>query len=199
MAKAAAQPDAVVKKARKEKKVAAAAVKAAPVVKAKKLKQAASTGEEEAPKKKKRKASTTGAEEPVKKKKKAKTEDPPPSSGASDSADSEQFLAEVLPPEAEPEAAAPADPLALDNFRLSEGVKGLLREKGIHSLFSIQAQTLNHVLDGNDLVGRARYIFLHALSLPTCRWHTYNGAVQLHGSCAWAGPSRPTLLLMGGA
>ena len=165
MAKAAAQPDAVIKKVKKGKKTAAADAVAAPVVKAKKLKQPASAGEE-APKKKKRKVGTDGAEEPVKKRQKAKAEEAPPSSGASDSADSEQFLAEVLPPEAEAAAPVAADPLALDNFRLTAGVKGLLREKGIQSLFSIQAQTLNHVLDGFDLVGRARYAYPAPLSLP---------------------------------
>lgn len=182
MAKAAAQPDAVMKKLKKVKKAAAADAEAAPVVKAKKLKQAATTGEE-APKKKKRTASTSGAEEPVKKKKKVKIEEAPPSSGASDSADSEQFLAEVLPPEAEAAAPVAADPLALDNFRLSDGVKALLREKGIQSLFSIQAQTLNHLLDGNDLVGRAR----SARPLPSFPPH----ADDVICCCTWAKPGCP--------
>ncbi|KAK9823222.1 hypothetical protein WJX72_001159 [[Myrmecia] bisecta] len=49
-----------------------------------------------------------------------------------------------------------ADPLALDNFSLSAPVKAQLVAKGIQSLFPIQAQTLQIVLDGADLVGRAR-------------------------------------------
>ena len=53
-------------------------------------------------------------------------------------------------------AAPPADPLAVDNFRLSPAVKAVLKTKGIQSLFEIQAQTLAHVLDGKDLLGRAR-------------------------------------------
>lgn len=53
-------------------------------------------------------------------------------------------------------AAAPANPLALDNFALSAPVKSLLRAKGIESLFDIQASCLPAVLEGKDLVGRAR-------------------------------------------
>jgi ATP-dependent RNA helicase DDX21 len=54
------------------------------------------------------------------------------------------------------EAEAP-NPLAVDNFRLSPQVKAVLKKKGIEALFDIQAQTLSHVLDGKDLLGRARY------------------------------------------
>ena len=54
-------------------------------------------------------------------------------------------------------APAPANPLAVDNFRLSPEVKAVLKKKGIESLFDIQAETLSHVLDGKDLLGRARY------------------------------------------
>jgi hypothetical protein len=65
---------------------------------------------------------------------------------------------QTLQPPAEAAAAAPkaADPLALDNFALSEPVKSLLRAKGIEALFAIQAQCLPPVLGGKDLVGRAR-------------------------------------------
>ena len=48
------------------------------------------------------------------------------------------------------------DPDALDRFRLSDGVKSLLLAKGISSLFPIQAQTFDLVLDGFDVVGRAK-------------------------------------------
>ncbi|CAD7703689.1 unnamed protein product [Ostreobium quekettii] len=48
------------------------------------------------------------------------------------------------------------DPNSIDRFRLSDSVKGLLRGKGIESLFAIQAQTLDFLLDGSDVVGRAR-------------------------------------------
>jgi ATP-dependent RNA helicase DDX21 len=57
------------------------------------------------------------------------------------------------------EAAAPASPSnpnALDNFALSEQIKSLLRSKGIESLFAIQAACFDIVLDGKDVVGRAR-------------------------------------------
>lgn len=60
---------------------------------------------------------------------------------------------------AAPAAAAPAaaaDPLALDNFALSEPVKSLLRAKGIEALFPIQAKCLEPALAGRDVVGRAR-------------------------------------------
>ena len=48
------------------------------------------------------------------------------------------------------------DPLSLDHFRLSDGVKLILRGKGIQSLFPIQAQTFDLALDGRDVVGRAK-------------------------------------------
>ena len=57
-----------------------------------------------------------------------------------------------------PKPAAPADPLALDNFPLSEPVKSLLRAKSIQTLFAIQAQCLGPLLEGKDLVGRARWV-----------------------------------------
>ncbi|KAM0916498.1 hypothetical protein ACQ4PT_010119 [Festuca glaucescens] len=50
----------------------------------------------------------------------------------------------------------PADPNSLDNFRISEPLKLKLRAKGIKTLFPIQATTFSFLLDGNDLVGRAR-------------------------------------------
>jgi ATP-dependent RNA helicase DDX21 len=49
-----------------------------------------------------------------------------------------------------------ADPNAIDNFRISEPLKLKLRAKGINALFPIQATTFGLLLDGNDLVGRAR-------------------------------------------
>lgn len=48
------------------------------------------------------------------------------------------------------------DPLSIDRFRLCDTVKGMLRDKGFHTLFPIQAQTLEVLLDGNDVMGRAR-------------------------------------------
>ncbi|KQJ91093.1 DEAD-box ATP-dependent RNA helicase 7 [Brachypodium distachyon] len=50
----------------------------------------------------------------------------------------------------------PADPNALANFRISEPLKQKLKSKGINALFPIQATTFGLVLDGHDLVGRAR-------------------------------------------
>ncbi|EYU19497.1 hypothetical protein ABFS82_06G114100 [Erythranthe guttata] len=48
------------------------------------------------------------------------------------------------------------DPNAVSNFRISKPLKDALKAKGIESLFPIQAMTFNLVLDGSDLVGRAR-------------------------------------------
>ncbi|KAI5670176.1 hypothetical protein M9H77_10540 [Catharanthus roseus] len=45
---------------------------------------------------------------------------------------------------------------ALEKFRLSEKLRDALKEKGITYLFPIQAMTFNTILDGFDMVGRAR-------------------------------------------
>lgn len=69
-------------------------------------------------------------------------------SPASSSGESEQTKAST------PEAVA--DPLCIDNFSLSAPVKSLLRAKGIETLFPIQAQCIVPLVEGKDLVGRAR-------------------------------------------
>ncbi|KAG5382076.1 hypothetical protein IGI04_033546 [Brassica rapa subsp. trilocularis] len=48
------------------------------------------------------------------------------------------------------------NPNAVSNFRISDPLKAKLKEKGIEALFPIQATTFDMVLDGADLVGRAR-------------------------------------------
>lgn len=48
------------------------------------------------------------------------------------------------------------DPNAVSRFRISEPLREKLKEKGIESLFPIQAMTFDTILDGSDLVGRAR-------------------------------------------
>ncbi|XP_004496646.1 DEAD-box ATP-dependent RNA helicase 7 [Cicer arietinum] len=48
------------------------------------------------------------------------------------------------------------DPNAVSKFRISEPLREKLKEKGIESLFPIQAMTFDLVLNGSDLVGRAR-------------------------------------------
>lgn len=83
--------------------------------------------------------------------KKVKKSDTPLSSEASDDTAVPTTL------DSEEDAAPASNPLAVDNFRLSPQVKAVLKNKGIESLFDIQAQTLSHVLDGKDLLGRARY------------------------------------------
>lgn len=47
-------------------------------------------------------------------------------------------------------------PNAVSKFRISEPLKAKLKENGIESLFPIQALTFDTILDGSDLVGRAR-------------------------------------------
>ncbi|KAL7183924.1 hypothetical protein ACSBR2_026155 [Camellia fascicularis] len=48
------------------------------------------------------------------------------------------------------------NPNALSNFRISPQLIDMLKSKGIESLFPIQSMTFDVVLDGADLVGRAR-------------------------------------------
>ncbi|KAJ2784155.1 hypothetical protein H4R18_001282 [Coemansia javaensis] len=54
-------------------------------------------------------------------------------------------------------AALKADSsLSVDNFPLSSETKAALRKRGIEALFPIQASTLQPILDGFDVLGRAR-------------------------------------------
>ena len=48
------------------------------------------------------------------------------------------------------------NPNAVSNFRISEPLRNKLKSKGIEALFPIQAMTFNIILEGSDLVGRAR-------------------------------------------
>ncbi|XP_065870761.1 DEAD-box ATP-dependent RNA helicase 7 [Euphorbia lathyris] len=64
--------------------------------------------------------------------------------------------AKVVEENSEEEVAKADDPYAVSNFRISESLKEKLKSKGIESLFAIQAGTFNDILDGCDLVGRAR-------------------------------------------
>ncbi|KAF9615887.1 hypothetical protein IFM89_026813 [Coptis chinensis] len=48
------------------------------------------------------------------------------------------------------------DPNAVSKFRISAPLREMLKSKGIEALFPIQAMTFDTVLDGSDLVGRAR-------------------------------------------
>ena len=54
------------------------------------------------------------------------------------------------------EANVEEHPNAISKYRISDPLKAKLKEKGIESLFPIQAMTFDIVLDGCDLVGRAR-------------------------------------------
>jgi len=48
------------------------------------------------------------------------------------------------------------DPNGISKFKISEPLREKLKEKGIESLFPIQAVTFDIILQGCDLVGRAR-------------------------------------------
>lgn len=54
------------------------------------------------------------------------------------------------------EVVKKSDPNALEKFRISKPLKEKLISKGIEALFPIQAMTFDTILDGSDLVGRAR-------------------------------------------
>lgn len=62
----------------------------------------------------------------------------------------------ATPAGSDSEGDAAEDEMALDRFRLSAETVGLLRERGIARLFPIQAATLDHILDGRDVVAQAR-------------------------------------------
>ncbi|KAI8540314.1 hypothetical protein RHMOL_Rhmol09G0253100 [Rhododendron molle] len=57
---------------------------------------------------------------------------------------------------AEADEAEVENPNAVSNFRISAPLREVLKSKGIEALFPIQAMTFDSVLDGSDLVGRAR-------------------------------------------
>ncbi|XP_038686213.1 DEAD-box ATP-dependent RNA helicase 7-like isoform X1 [Tripterygium wilfordii] len=48
------------------------------------------------------------------------------------------------------------NPNAVSKFRIAKPLREKLKEKGIESLFPIQATTFDMIVDGSDLVGRAR-------------------------------------------
>jgi len=48
------------------------------------------------------------------------------------------------------------NPNAVSKFRISAPLREMLKSKGIEALFPIQAMTFDVVLDGSDIVGRAR-------------------------------------------
>ncbi|KAB2001639.1 hypothetical protein ES319_D11G007700v1 [Gossypium barbadense] len=75
--------------------------------------------------------------EKKKKKKKAKVEEEGDGDGDGDEGKSE-------------------DPNVISRFRISEALREKLKSKGIEALFPIQAMTFDMILDGTDLVGRAR-------------------------------------------
>lgn len=77
--------------------------------------------------------------------------------------------------EEEEEEEKKEDPNAVSNFRISEPLRLKLKEKGIESLFPIQAMTFDTVLDGSDLVGRARTGQVHTNPCFVCL------IIQLHG------------------
>lgn len=62
------------------------------------------------------------------------------------------------------------NPNAVSNFRISEPLREKLKSKGIGSLFPIQAMTFDVILDGSDLVGRARTGQVKTISASFFSW-----------------------------
>ncbi|KAJ6971142.1 DEAD-box ATP-dependent RNA helicase 7-like [Populus alba x Populus x berolinensis] len=58
--------------------------------------------------------------------------------------------------EEEEEEVKAGDPNAVTRFRISEPLREVLKKRGIEALFPIQARTFEDILNGGDLVGRAR-------------------------------------------
>ncbi|KAI5563384.1 hypothetical protein POPTR_015G133400v4 [Populus trichocarpa] len=58
--------------------------------------------------------------------------------------------------EEEEEEVKAEDPNAVTRFRISEPLREVLKKRGIEALFPIQARTFEDILNGGDLVGRAR-------------------------------------------
>ncbi|XP_062193821.1 DEAD-box ATP-dependent RNA helicase 7-like [Phragmites australis] len=96
--------------------------------------------------------SSTSSEEPVPAAKKAKNKKDKKTAEERTSSSSAEDDGELTASSDED----PADPNALTNFRISEPLRQRLRSKGIKALFPIQATTFGLLLDGSDLVGRAR-------------------------------------------
>lgn len=70
--------------------------------------------------------------------------------------------------------------MAVTNFRISEETVKTLKEKGVETLFPIQAKTFDYVYEGRDVIGRARtgillhvHEELHSFSLGTGKTLSY--------------------------
>lgn len=100
-------------------------------------------------------AAKAKAEQAAKEAKAGEVEDSDSSDSDSDS-DSSDSDADMAPAAAAAPAVDAVDPLHVSNFNLSPEVCARLALKGFTSLYGIQAQTFQPVLDGKDLVGRAR-------------------------------------------
>ncbi|KAG5234486.1 DEAD box RNA helicase family protein [Salix suchowensis] len=64
--------------------------------------------------------------------------------------------AKVVEEEQDGEEVKAEDPNAVTRFRISEPLREALKKRGIEALFPIQARTFEDILNGCDLVGRAR-------------------------------------------
>ncbi|KAG6754426.1 hypothetical protein POTOM_042465 [Populus tomentosa] len=64
--------------------------------------------------------------------------------------------AKVVEGEEDGEEVKAEDPNAVTRFRISEPLREALKKRGIEALFPIQARTFEDILNGCDLVGRAR-------------------------------------------
>ena len=113
----------------------------------------ARTTEEKAAKKAAKKAKKESS--PSKKKLKKVEDDVPASAVSEENSEASEQTAKTAA-KADTSVDTSESPNAIDNFALSAPLKSLLREKGIESLFDIQAACLTPLLEGRDLVGRAR-------------------------------------------
>ncbi|KAL5201698.1 hypothetical protein ABZP36_036052 [Zizania latifolia] len=151
-AAAAAEPmavdDSASKKSKRKLKAVAAGAEVAPASlskkekkeKKRKVKEPSSSDEEE--------KSSTSSDEPAPAAKKAKKDRKNKKAESGEVNDDGELTASG--------DENPTDPNALTNFRISEPLRQSLKSKGIKALFPIQATTFDLVLDGHDLVGRAR-------------------------------------------
>ena len=117
--------------------------------KSKKSKKVETDGSEK--KKKKKKASSDDSSDEKEKKRKISDDE----NSAVPNGDSKKQKTSSMEKEGLGEEAA-ENPNSVTNFRISEPLRVALKSKGIESLFPIQAMTFDLILDGSDLVGRAR-------------------------------------------
>lgn len=107
-------------------------------------------------KKDKSSSSKKDKDEKKKEKKKRKADDSSDDGNANGGVDLKTKKAKLIDDSDEGDDVEVEDPNCLSKFRISKPLKDALVSNGIKALFPIQAMTFDVVLDGCDLVGRAR-------------------------------------------